>query len=41
MVANEMFLDSALMRNSVVSQAKLLNYVPKSVTASSSYKSYR
>ena len=30
MVANEMFLDSALQRSSVVSQAKLLNYIPKS-----------
>ena len=33
MVANEMFLDSALQRNSVVSQAKLLNYIPKSARA--------
>ena len=32
-VANEMFLDSALLRNSVVSQAKLLGYMPKSVRA--------
>ena len=31
MVANEMFLDTALQRSSVVSQAKLLDYVPKSV----------
>lgn len=30
MVANEMFLDSALQRNSVVSHAKLLGYIPKS-----------
>ena len=30
MVANEMFLDSALQRSSVVSHAKLLNYVPQS-----------
>jgi hypothetical protein len=30
MVGNEMFLDTALQRSSVVSQAKLLNYVPKS-----------
>jgi hypothetical protein len=30
MVANEMFLDSALQRSSVVSHAKLMNYVPKS-----------
>ena len=34
MVANEMFLDSALLRNSVVSQAKLLGYTPKSIVAS-------
>jgi hypothetical protein len=33
MVANEMFLDSALLRSSVVSQAKLLNYTPKSSLA--------
>jgi hypothetical protein len=33
MVANEMFLDSAIQRGSVVSHAKLLNYVPKSSTA--------
>jgi hypothetical protein len=33
MVGNEMFLDSALLRNSVVSQAKVLNYIPKSVIA--------
>jgi len=30
MVANEMFLDSALQRSSVVSHAKMLNYVPRS-----------
>jgi hypothetical protein len=30
MVANEMFLDSALMRSSVISQSKTLNYTPKS-----------
>ena len=35
MVANEMFLDTALARNSVVSQAKLLDYVPKSAIAPS------
>jgi hypothetical protein len=35
MVANEMFLDSALQRSSVVSHAKLLNYVPKSASAPS------
>lgn len=33
MVANEMFMDSALQRSSVVSQAKLLNYIPKSALA--------
>ena len=33
MVANEMFLDSALQRSSVVSHAKLLNYTPKSAIA--------
>jgi hypothetical protein len=33
MVANEMFLDSALQRASVVSHAKLLNYTPKSAAA--------
>ena len=32
-VANEMFLDTALQRDSVVSQAKLLNYVPQSARA--------
>jgi len=35
MVANEMFLDSALQRSSVVSHAKLLNYTPKSAAAPS------
>jgi len=30
MVANEMFLDSALQRASVISHAKLMNYVPQS-----------
>jgi len=33
MVANEMFLDTAALRSSVVSHAKLLNYTPKSATA--------
>jgi hypothetical protein len=33
MVANEMFLDSAIQRSSVVSQAKLLNYIPRSALA--------
>jgi hypothetical protein len=33
MVANEMFLDSAIQRNSVVSHAKLLNYMPSSASA--------
>lgn len=35
MVGNEMFLDTALLRNSVVSHAKLLNYTPKSNIAPS------
>ena len=35
MVANEMFLDSAIMRPSVVSHAKLLDYTPKSAIAPS------
>lgn len=34
MVGNEMFLDSAQMRDSVVSHAKELNYVPRSFTSS-------
>ena len=33
MVANEMFLDTAALRSSVVSHAKLLNYTPQSVRA--------
>jgi hypothetical protein len=33
MIANEMFLDSANMRSSVVSLAKMLNYTPRSVTS--------
>jgi hypothetical protein len=33
MVANEMFLDSAVQRGSVVSHAKLLNYLPRSAVA--------
>ena len=35
MVANEMFLDSAIQRSSVVSHAKLLNYTPRSAVAPS------
>ena len=34
MVANESFLDTATTRDAVVSHAKTLNYVPRSVTAS-------
>jgi hypothetical protein len=34
MIANEMFLDSAIMRSSAVSQAKLLGYTPRSVSSS-------
>lgn len=37
MVANEMFLDTALQRSSVVSQAKVLNYIPKSATAPTAF----
>jgi hypothetical protein len=37
MVANEMFLDSALQRSSVISHAKLLNYTPKSAIAPTAY----
>lgn len=33
MVANEMFLDTALKRSSVVSHAKVLNYTPRSIIA--------
>lgn len=35
MIGNEMFLDSAQLRNSVVSLSKLLNYRPRSRTAAS------
>ena len=35
MVGNELFLDTALHRNSVISKAKELNYVPRSNVASS------
>ena len=35
MVANEMFMDTALIRSSVTSHAKLLNYTPKSANAPS------
>jgi hypothetical protein len=34
MIANEMFLDSASLRQSVVSHAKLLGYTPRSTTSS-------
>jgi hypothetical protein len=37
MVANEMFLDTALQRSSVVSQAKVLNYTPKSAIAPTAF----
>jgi hypothetical protein len=33
MIANEMFLDSANLRSSVVSLAKMMNYTPRSVTS--------
>ncbi len=35
MVVNESFLDTAVLRNSVVSHAKALGYIPKSITAPS------
>lgn len=35
MVASEMFMDSALLRTSVISQAKLVNYVPRSARSAS------
>lgn len=34
MTANESFLDTAVLRNSVVSHAKMLGYTPRSITAS-------
>lgn len=37
MAANEMFLDTASMRSSVISHAKLLNYTPKSTTAAKAF----
>lgn len=37
MVANEMFLDTALQRSSVVSHAKLLNYTPKTSIAPTAF----
>ena len=37
MVSNEMFLDSALQRSSVVSHAKALNYTPKSAIAPTAF----
>jgi len=37
MVANEMFMDTALQRSSVVSHAKLLGYTPKSAVAPTAY----
>ena len=37
MMANEMFLDTAALRESVVSHAKHLNYIPTSVTAPTAY----
>jgi hypothetical protein len=37
MVANEMFLDSSVQRSSVVSHAKMLNYVPKSAISPTAF----
>ena len=36
-VANEMFLDSALLRNNVVSRAKMLGYTPTSIKGSTAH----
>jgi hypothetical protein len=41
MVANEMFLDSAIQRESVVSHAKLLNYTPKSAIAPTAFINFQ
>jgi hypothetical protein len=41
MVASEMFLDSAQLRNSVLSHAKALNYVPRSVKSARAVVSLR
>ena len=38
-VANEMFLDSALLRNNVVSRAKMLGYTPTSIKGSTAHVS--
>ena len=35
--ANEMFIDSAIKRSSVISLAKMLGYTPRSVTSSKAY----
>ena len=40
MVGSEMFLDSAQLRESIVSHAKELNYVPRSFTSSSAHVSF-
>ena len=40
MVVNEMFIDSASLRDNVVSLAKQLGYRPKSKTASTAYLSF-
>jgi len=37
MIANEMFLDSAVLRNSVVARAKHLGYLPRSAKGSKAY----
>lgn len=41
MIANEMFLDSAQLRDSVLSHAKLMNYVPTSKRAPTAYVNIR
>ena len=40
MVASEMFLDSAQLRDSIVSHAKELNYVPRSFTSAQAQISF-
>ena len=37
MVSNEMFLDTALQRSSVISHSKLLSYTPQSATAATAF----
>ena len=41
MIGNEMFLDSAQLRDSVVSRAKMLNYIPSTVRSSKTNRNFR